>query len=367
MASPSIEQPIEYTIGGMTCASCAARIEKKLNRLPGVQAEVNYATGLAAVLTSRTEADIIATVEAIGYTAEAHHADAAPEPDLAEAALLRRRLVLSAALAVPVLLLAMVEPLRFTGWRWLALALATPVVSWGAWPLHRAALRQARHRASSMDTLVSIGITASYLWSWWSVLADRADLYLEVASTVTVLILLGRFLENRARRSSSAALTALLNLGASDVAVLRDGVERRIPIGQLRVGERFVVRPGDKIATDGVIESGSSTLDTSLLTGESVPVEVSDGDSVVGATLNLSGRLVVRATRVGAQTQLAQVARLVTEAQHGKAQVQRLADRISAVFVPVVLVLAALTLAGWLVTGHSMDQAMTAAVAVLII
>jgi Cu+-exporting ATPase len=367
--SQSTDQPVEYSIGGMTCASCAVQIEKKLNRLPGVQADVNYATGIAAVRSERADADIVATIEAIGYTAQPRHAAeaAASDPDLAEAGSLRRRLIISTVLAVPILLFAMIEPLRFTGWRWLALLLATPVVSWGAWPFHESALRQARHRASSMDTLVSIGVVASYLWSWWSVLANRPELYLEVASTVTVLILLGRLLENRARRSSSAALTALLNLGASTVSVLRDGAEQRIPIEQLEVGERFLARPGEKIATDGVIQSGSSTLDTSLLTGEAVPIEVADGDSVVGATLNLSGRLVVRATRVGSQTQLAQIARLVTEAQHGKAQVQRLADRISAIFVPVVLVLAALTLTGWLITGHGIDQALTAAVAVLII
>jgi Cu+-exporting ATPase len=365
MTTPGTTSQAEFTIGGMTCASCAARIEKKLNRLPGVQASVNYATGIAAVTTDRESPDIIGTVESIGYTAQLKSDENTDES--AEGRALRRRLIGSAALAIPVLLLAMLEPLRFTGWQWLALALATPVVTWGAWPFHRSALLQARHRASSMDTLVSIGVTASYLWSWRSVLTGNDELYLEVASTVTVLILLGRFFEHRARRSSGAALNALLQLGAQQVAVLREGTEQLIGIEQLQVGDRFVVRPGEKIATDGQIVHGSSSLDTSLLTGESVPVEVGDGDSVTGATLNLSGRLIVEASRVGADTQLAQIANLVSQAQNGKAQVQRLADRVSAVFVPVVLLIAVLTLFGWLLTGHGLNDAVTAAVAVLII
>ncbi len=365
MTATSTTSQTEFTIGGMTCASCAARIEKKLNRLPGVQASVNYATGIAAVTTDRESPDIIGTVEAIGYTAQLKsYRD--PNQD-AEGQTLRRRLIGSAVLAIPVLLLAMLPSLRFDGWQWLALALATPVVTWGAWPFHRSALLQARHRASSMDTLVSIGVTASYLWSWRSVLTGSDELYLEVASTVTMLILLGRFFEYRARRSSGAALDALLRLGAQQVAVLHGDTEQLIGIEQLQVGDRFVVRPGEKIATDGVIVYGSSSLDTSLLTGESVPVEVSDGDSVTGATLNLSGRLIVQASRVGADTQLAQIASLVSQAQNGKAQVQRLADRVSAVFVPVVLLIAIGTLAGWLATGHGIDDAVTAAVAVLII
>ncbi|MGI8664968.1 MAG: heavy metal translocating P-type ATPase, partial [Jatrophihabitans sp.] len=369
-------RPVEFTIGGMTCASCAARIEKKLNRLPGLHADVNYATGIAAVHAEDAGSPdihaVIDTVEAIGYQATVRAEQPTPEPDAedaetAEATLLRRRLIISAALAVPVLLLAMVSDVRFDGWRWLALLLAAPVVSWGAWPFHRTALLQARHRASSMDTLVSIGVLASYLWSLWSVLSNRMDLYLEVASTVTVLILLGRYMERRARRSSGAALRALLSLGAQQVAVLRDGVERRVGIEQLQVGEQFVVRPGEKIATDGRVVTGSSSLDTSLLTGESVPVEVGVGDPVTGATLNLSGRLVVEASRVGNDTELAQIARLVSQAQNGKAQVQRLADRVSAIFVPVVLVLALATLAGWLLAGQPAQAAVSAAVAVLII
>jgi len=356
------ETATHYAIGGMTCASCAARIEKKLNRLPGVQASVNYATG-TAVVNGADDVPVISTVEKLGYTATPSEQ---PQPDN-ERQELRRRLIVSAVLTIPLVLLAMLSPLQFNGWRWVALALATPVDTWGAWPFHRTALLQARHRASSMDTLVSIGVTASYLWSWWAVLADRPDLYLEVGGVVTVLILLGRFFEARARHRSGEALRALLDLGAQRVSVLRDGVESLVSIEQLHVGDQFVVRPGEKIATDGVVIDGSSTLDTSSITGESVPAEVGTGAQVIGATVNLSGRLIVRADRVGADTQLAQIAHLVARAQDGKAKVQRLADQVSAVFVPVVLVLAALTLVGWLVTGHSVDAAFTAAVAVLII
>ncbi|HEX2902872.1 MAG TPA: heavy metal translocating P-type ATPase [Jatrophihabitans sp.] len=355
--------PTEYAIGGMTCASCAARIEKKLNRLPGVQASVNYATATAVVSGTGTD-QVIQTVEKIGYTA----APSQPgRPQREETDELRQRLLISLALTIPLALLAMIPALQFTGWRWVALALATPVATWGAWPFHRTALRQARQAASSMDTLVSIGVSASYLWSWWAVLTNGRDLYLEVAGVVTVLILLGRFLEARARRRSGQALRSLLDLGAKQVAVIRDGQETLVPIEQLLVGDSFVVRPGEKIATDGVIVEGTATLDTSAVTGESVPAEVAPGDQVVGATVNLSGRLLVRALAVGADTQLAQIARLVAEAQNGKARVQRLADRVSAIFVPIVLSLAVLTLLGWLVTGHTADAAFTAAVAVLII
>jgi Cu+-exporting ATPase len=387
----------EYVVGGMTCASCAARIEKRLNRLPGVRASVNYATGIALVTTglaapSTTQTgatgtrpsaamaadpaapaapaaeppDVVATIEAIGYTAEPRRS-APPSSADEELATLRRRLLVSAALAVPVLALSMIPALRFDGWQWIALALATPVVAWGAWPFHRAALLQARHGATSMDTLISLGVSASYLWSWWSVLSGRPDLYLEVATTVTVLILLGRFAEARARKASGSALRALLDLGAKQVSVLREGTESLVPIGQLAIGDCFVARPGERIATDGVVLEGASSLDTSTITGEPVPVEVAAGDEVIGATVNLSGRLTVRATRVGADTQLAQIATLVSEAQNGKAAAQRLADRVSAVFVPIVLALAALTLLGWLLTGHPAQQAFTAAVAVLII
>jgi Cu+-exporting ATPase len=358
-------QPVEYTIGGMTCASCAARIEKKLNRLPGVQASVNYATG-TAVVSAAQPTDIVHTVEAIGYTAAPRAASHEDQPDQ-EFGRLRRRLLVSVPLAVPVALIAMLPALDSTGWRWLALLLATPVAGWGAWPFHRTALLQARHRATSMDTLISIGVAASYLWSLFAVITGDAESYLEVASTVTVLILLGRYLELRARRSSGAALRKLLDLGAKQVTLLSDDGERLVPIGQLAVGDRFITRPGERIATDGVILDGVSTLDTSAITGESLPVEVGPGDEVVGATVNLSGRLIVRANRVGADTQLAQILRLVSEAQNGKAAAQRLADRVSAVFVPIVLVLAAATLLGWLATGHPLGSAFSAAVAVLII
>jgi len=358
-------QPVEYTIGGMTCASCAARIEKKLNRLPGVQATVNYATGVASVLAEQP-ADVVGTVEKIGYTAEPRKGNE-PEDDR-EFRQLRARLLVSLVLAVPVAVFAMAPGADTRTWHWLALILATPVVSWGAWPFHRSALLQARHASTSMDTLVSIGVTASYLWSIYAMASGGRDLYLEVASTVTVLILLGRFLELRARRASGSALRALLDLGAKQATVRQpDGTETVVPIERLAVDDVFVTRPGEKVATDGVVVDGVSTLDTSAITGESLPAEIGVGDPVVGATVNLSGRLLVRATRVGSDTQLAQIARLVAEAQSGKAAAQRLADRVSSVFVPVVLVLALLTLAGWLVTGHSVDAAFTAAVAVLII
>ena len=349
----------------MTCASCAARIEKKLNRLPGVQASVNYATGTALVSAAQPT-DIVHTVEAIGYTAAPRTASQEDQQNQ-EFDRLRRRLLVSIPLAVPVALIAMLPALDSTGWRWLALLLATPVAGWGAWPFHRTALLQARHRATSMDTLISIGVAASYLWSLFAVITGDAESYLEVASTVTVLILLGRYLELRARRSSGAALRKLLDLGAKQVTLLSDDGERLVPIEQLAVGDRFLARPGERIATDGVILDGVSTLDTSAITGESLPVEVGPGDEVVGATVNLSGRLIVRANRVGADTQLAQIARLVSEAQNGKAAAQRLADRVSAVFVPIVLVLAAATLLGWLATGHPLGSAFSAAVAVLII
>ncbi len=401
---PDARRSIELEIGGMTCSSCAARIEKKLNRMPGVQASVNYATERATVLLPEglDPADAIATVEATGYRA------ALPEPPptqpqagepaspgelrhAAEMAALRQRLLISAALTIPVVLLSMVPALQFTYWQWATLTLASPVVVWGAWPFHRAAVVNARHGAATMDTLISVGVTAAYLWSLWalflggagmtgmtmtgSLLAPADDgmphIYLETAAAVTTFLLLGRYLEARAKHRSGEALRALLSMGARDAAVLRDDGsgprEVRVAIADLAVGDRFVVRPGEKVATDGIIEEGTSAVDASMLTGESVPVEVGPGDGVVGATINAGGRLVVRATRVGADTQLAQMARLVEAAQSGKAPVQRLADRVSAVFVPVVLVLSVLTLLGWLVTGHDLQSAFTAAVAVLII
>jgi Cu+-exporting ATPase len=392
MAAPaSTGRGVELRIGGMTCASCAARVEKKLNKLPGVTASVNYATETASVRMpdGLTEADLIATVEATGYTATlprpADRQDAEPDP---AAGRLRVRLLVSTALAVPVLALAMIGPLQFRYWQWVSLMLATPVAVWGAWPFHRAALRNARHRAATMDTLISLGVGAAYLWSLWALVFGGAGepgmrmefsllsagsgdeaIYLEVASVVTVFLLAGRYFEARAKRRSGAAVRALLELGAREVAVLRPGTGRedRIPIDQLAAGDLFVVRPGEKIATDGIVVEGSSAVDASMLTGEPVPIEVGAGSAVAGATLNTSGRLLVRASRVGSDTQLAQIARLVTQAQSGKAEVQRLADRVSAVFVPIVLALAALTLLAWLVAGGSTDDAFTAAVAVLII
>ncbi|MFD3446432.1 heavy metal translocating P-type ATPase [Microbacteriaceae bacterium 4G12] len=387
---------VELLVGGMTCSSCSARIEKKLNRMPGVEASVNYATEKATVVLPEgtSVAQAISTIVATGYTAEvppaaddeAGSAEAEEHED-ARTALLRRRLVVSAALTVPVLALSMIPPLQFPGWQWVALVLAVPVVAWGAWPFHRAAVLNARHRATTMDTLISGGVLAAFGWSLYALFLGGAgrigvtmpfewtlergsgahELYLEVATAVTVFLLAGRYFEARAKRTSGAALRALLRLGAKDAAVLTGGLETRIPISALRVGDRFVVRPGEQIATDGEVEEGASAVDASMLTGESVPVEVAPGDRVVGATINVGGRLVVRATRVGADTELARMARLVEEAQSGKADVQRLADRVSAVFVPVVLVLSALTLVGWLLTGSGAEMAFSAAVATLII
>ncbi|AUY52997.1 heavy metal translocating P-type ATPase [Streptomyces sp. CB01881] len=387
---------VELQIGGMTCASCAARIEKKLNRMDGVEATVNYATEKAKVVVvdGVEVADLIATVEATGYTAvlprpaatePAGAAAGAAEAD--ELAPLRQRLITALALAVPVIAMAMVPALQFDNWQWLSLTLAAPVVTYAAWPFHRAAWTNARHGAATMDTLVSLGTGAAFLWSLWALFLGNAgmpgmrhgfeftiarsdgssNIYLEAAAGVTAFILAGRYFEARSKRTAGAALKALLELGAKDVTVLRGGAEVRIPTAELAVGELFVVRPGEKIATDGVIEQGASAVDASMLTGESVPVEVAVGDSVTGATVNAGGRLVVRATRVGADTQLARMAKLVEDAQNGKAAAQRLADRISAVFVPIVITLALATLGYWLGTGEGWAAAFTAAVAVLII
>jgi Cu+-exporting ATPase len=377
---------IELEIGGMTCASCAARIEKKLNRLDGVTATVNYATEKARVEfpPSLTPADLIATVEKTGYTARVPQPPsvaAAPEAVDAEEATVRRlraRLWISVALAVPVVLLAMVPAWQFTNWQWLSAILATPVVAYGALPFHRAAWANLRHGAATMDTLISVGVLAAYGWSMYALFLGTAGepgmthdsgdaIYLEVAAGVTAAILAGRYFEARAKRRAGAALRALLELGAKDVAVVRGGRESRIPTDQLVVGDLFVVRPGEKVATDGMVEEGTSAVDASMLTGEPVPVEVGPGDAVAGATVNAGGRLVVRATRIGADTQLAQMARLVEEAQTGKAAVQRLADRVSAVFVPIVIALAMATLGFWLGAGASAATAFAAAVAVLII
>ncbi|NBE53929.1 heavy metal translocating P-type ATPase [Streptomyces boluensis] len=399
---------VELAIGGMTCASCSSRIERKLNRLEGVTASVNLATEKARVSYGDGVAvdTLIATVEKLGYTAEeivppppeplvASTPSAGAGPDASggsgtgesEVDALRRRLLVSAVLALPVVLMAMVPALQFDNWQWLSLTLAAPVVVWGGLPFHRAAWTNARHAAATMDTLVSVGTLAAFGWSLWALfLGDAgmpgmrhgfdltvsrtdgsATIYLEVAAGVITFILLGRYLEARAKRKAGAALRALLELGAKDATVLRDGREVRVPAEQLRVGDRFVVRPGEKIATDGTVVEGSSAIDAALLTGESVPVDVTVGDAVTGATVNTSGRLLVEASRVGSDTQLARMARLVEDAQSGKAQVQRLADRIAAVFVPVVLLIAAATLGAWLSVTGDATAAFTAAVAVLII
>jgi Cu+-exporting ATPase len=389
---------LELEISGMTCSSCANRIEKKLNKLEGVTATVNYATEKAKVTFAEgvSPEDLIATVEATGYgaalpappaPAETSETAGSPESVDDEASRWRQRLIVDAVLTVPVVAMSMIPWLQFDNWQWLSLTLAAPVIVWGALPFHRAAWTNARHGAATMDTLISVGVSAAFLWSLWALFftdagmpgmtmqftllpnSDEggAHIYLEVAAAVTTFITLGRYLEARAKKSSGAALRALLDMGAKDVAVLRDGGEVRVPVDRLAVGDRFVVRPGEKVATDGVVESGTSAIDASMLTGEAVPVEVAPGDSVVGATVNAGGRLVVRATRVGGDTQLAQMARMVEEAQNGKADVQRLADRVSGVFVPIVIGLSLVTLVAWLLTGHATTAAFTAAVAVLII
>src|SRR3954468_10354032 len=376
-----VERLIELEIGGMTCTACANRIEKKLNRLDGVTATVNYATEKARARVPSTVSadDLIAVVEKTGYTAAVPSAVAVAP---ASADPLRTRLIVSAVLSVPVILLAMVPAWQFDYWQWLSLTLAAPVVVYGGWAFHRSAFVNLRHGAATMDTLVSVGTLAAFGWSLWALFLGDAGLpgmthpfsltardgdaiYLEAAAGVTTFLLAGRYLEARAKRRAGDALRALLSLGAKSVTVLRGGSEREIPAGELRVGDLFLVRPGEKVATDGVVTDGASALDVSLLTGESVPVEVRPGDPVTGATVNAGGRLTVRAARVGADTQLAQMAKLVEQAQTGKAQVQPLADRISGVFVPIVLALAAATLGFWLGTGAATATAFTAAVAVL--
>ncbi|GAB3799697.1 heavy metal translocating P-type ATPase [Humibacter antri] len=393
---------VELEIGGMTCASCANRIERKLNKLDGVSATVNYATERASVAAPADvdAATLIAEVEKAGYSAHVHapeparpaateadsraSGEASEDPELTS---LRNRLIVSAVLSVPVIAMAMIPVFQFTYWQWASLTLAAPVVVWGAWPFHRAAWINLRHGAATMDTLVSIGTLAAFLWSLYALFLGTAgmpgmrhpfeftlqrtdgtgNIYLEVAAGVTTFILAGRYFEKRSKRQAGAALRSLLQLGAKDVTVLRDGRETTVPVGELRAGDEFVVRPGEKIATDGVVVAGASAVDASMITGESVPVEVGVGDAVTGATVNASGRLVVRATRVGADTQLAQMAKLVEDAQAGKAHVQRLADRISGIFVPIVLGVAAVTLVGWLIAGFPVAAALTAAVAVLVV
>ncbi|WP_240962971.1 heavy metal translocating P-type ATPase [Antrihabitans stalactiti] len=381
---------VELLIGGMTCASCANRIEKKLNKLEGVTATVNYATEKAHVTFDAATApdDLIATVEQAGYTATLPRREPAESgAEVDPVASLRHRLLVSLALSIPVVAMAMIPALQFTNWQWLSLTLAAPVVVWGAWPFHTAAWANLRHGTATMDTLVSIGTLAALGWSVYALFWGMAgmpgmkhafelsiarsdgtgNIYLEAAAGVTTFVLAGRYFEVRAKRRAGAALRALLELGAKDVSRLRDGVEERISIDRLAVGDHFVVRPGEKIATDGVVVTGSSAVDASMITGESVPVEVAPGDAVVGATGNVGGRIIVRATRIGSDTQLAQMAKLVEDAQTGKAQAQRLADTISGIFVPIVVAISVATLGFWIGTGGSIAAAFTAAVAVLII
>ncbi|MFF0325358.1 heavy metal translocating P-type ATPase [Nonomuraea angiospora] len=388
MTSLAQDRSVELSIGGMTCASCANRIERKLNKLEGVSATVNYATEKAKVTfpVGVDPKDLVSEVEKAGYSAALPAPPTpseAPPPD-DELKPLRQRLITAVVLSVPVVAMAMIPALQFTNWQWLSLVLAAPVVVYAGWPFHKAAWTNLRHGAATMDTLISVGTLAAFGWSLWALFfgsagtpgmthpfsfaIERTDgsgnIYLETAAAVTAFILAGRYFESRSKRRAGAALRALLELGAKEVE-LADG--RRIPTDQLKVGDTFVVRPGEKIATDGVILEGSSAVDASMLTGESVPVEVRPGDAVTGATVNAGGRLIVRASRVGADTQLAQMAKLVEEAQTGKAAVQRLADRISGIFVPIVIALAVGTLGFWLGTGNGVAAAFTAAVAVLII
>ncbi|EFQ82872.1 copper-exporting ATPase [Aeromicrobium marinum DSM 15272] len=401
MTTETVTTPVnvELTIGGMTCASCANRIERKLNTLDGVTASVNYATEKATVSGPHglDPLALIAEVEKTGYTATVPGPTAGGGQDDqtgqerteedAELLSLRRRLIGSAVLAVPVIAMAMVPVLQFDYWGFASLVLAAPVVLWAGWPFHRAAAMNLRHGAATMDTLISVGTIAALSWSVVALFLGTAgepgmihpfeltisrtdglsNIYLEVAAGVITFVLMGRYFEKRSKRSAGAALRALLELGAKEVAVLRDGQEHRMPIEELAVGDEFVVRPGEKIATDGVITSGTSAIDASMLTGESVPVEVTEGDPVIGATANAGGRLVIRATRVGSDTQLAQMAQLVEDAQSGKAEIQRLADRVSGVFVPIAIAIAVATLAAWIGAGFPVSAGFTAAVAVLII
>jgi P-type Cu+ transporter len=371
MPTAAVPERVQLEIHGMTCASCAARIERKLNKFDGVEASVNYATEEASVTFDPARLQVgqlIRTVQATGYGAALPRAatDVTQADDALRA--LRRRLVLAAILTAPLTLVALVPPLQFSGWEWLALALATPVVLWAGWPFHRAAVMNARHLTATMDTLISIGTLAAWAWSAIAFLALPGEhTYFEVGAVTTTLVLLGRFLETRARGRSGAAIRSLVELGAKEARLIRDGVETLVPVDELRVGDGFIVRPGDKIATDGVVEHGASAVDQSMLTGEPTPVEVGVGSEVVGATVNTYGRLVVRATKVGSKTALAQIARLVAEAQAGKAPIQRLVDRISAVFVPIVIAIALVTVISWLLVNGDFSPALTAGIAVLII
>ena len=396
-ALPSAHTGVELEIGGMTCASCANRIEKKLNKLDGVVATVNYATEKAKVTVPEgyDPALLIAEVEKTGYSAampapknaKADTSGGEGQEEDAELTSLRHRLFGSVILTVPVIAMAMIPALQFTYWQWASLALAAPVIVWAAWPFHKAAWTNLKHGAATMDTLISMGTSAAFLWSLYALFLGTAgvpgmthpfeftlapsdgaaNIYLEVGAGVTMFILAGRYFEKRSKKQAGAALRALLELGAKEVAVLRGGVETKIPVEDLQVGDEFIVRPGEKIATDGVVVTGTSAVDASMLTGEAVPVEVAEGDTVTGATTNVGGRLVVRASRIGSDTQLAQMAKLVEDAQTGKAEVQRLADRISGIFVPIVIMVAAVTLGGWLGAGFPVSAAFTAAVAVLVI
>ena len=394
---PGIALGVELDIGGMTCASCAMRIEKKLNKLDGVIATVNYATEKAKVTVPQgyDPALLIAEVEKTGYTAvmptpkgtKLEGAASGESDEDTELRTLRNRLIGSIILTVPVIAMAMIPALQFTYWQWASLALAAPVILWAAWPFHKAAWTNLKHGAATMDTLISMGTSAAFLWSLYALFFGTAgtpgmthpfefalapsdgaaNIYLEVGAGVTMFILAGRYFEKRSKKQAGAALRALLELGAKEVSVLRGGTEIKIPVEDLQVGDEFIVRPGEKIATDGVVVSGMSAVDASMLTGEAVPVEVIEGDAVTGATTNVGGRLVVRATRIGSDTQLAQMAQLVEDAQTGKAEVQRLADRVSGVFVPIVIAIAFAALGGWLGAGFPVTAAFTAAVAVLVI
>ncbi|OMH29556.1 copper-translocating P-type ATPase [Tersicoccus phoenicis] len=397
-AGSTADTAVELQIGGMTCASCAMRIERKLNKLDGVAATVNYATEKAKVTVPAgyDRALLIAEVERTGYTAalpapKETKSEGGPtgneDPEDPELTSLRNRLFVSIALTIPVIAMAMISALQFTYWQWASLALAAPVIVWAALPFHRAAWTNLKHGTATMDTLISMGVSAAFLWSLYALFFGTAgmpgmrhpftltlarsdgaaNIYLEVAAGVTMFILAGRYFEKRSKRQAGAALRALLEMGAKEVSVLRAGVETKIPVEELQVGDDFVVRPGEKIATDGVVVSGTSAVDASMLTGESVPVEVGESDPVTGATVNVGGRLVVRATRIGSDTQLAQMAKLVEDAQTGKAEVQRLADRISGIFVPIVIVIAVVALGAWLAAGFPLTAAFTAAVAVLVI
>ncbi|MEJ6018719.1 heavy metal translocating P-type ATPase [Corynebacterium sp. H113] len=397
MSAPNILS-IDIPVGGMTCASCANRVERKLNKLDGVTAVVNYATEAAHVEAPEgyDPEKFIEVIEAAGYTAELpgpepeSEPESDAEPDAADPELtsLRQRVIGAAWLAIPVIIISMIPALQFTNWQWLCLVLTAPVYVWAGWPFHRATWNNLRHGETTMDTLITLGTSAAFFWSVWALFFGTAgtpglkhefaltvshghdasaNIYLEAAAGIILFVLAGRYYEKRAKRRAGQALRAMLDLGAKDVSILRDGREHRIPVSQLEVGQEFVVRPGEKIATDGVVVSGASAVDESMLTGESVPVEVAPGDSVTGATVNMSGQIVVKAQRVGAETQLAQMAKMVEDAQSGKAPVQRLADRISGVFVPVVLVITVLTLVGWIVVSGDVSMAVTAAVAVLIV